>query len=503
MMAGSLPNEDRETAAASTVWMVGLLLVIGTALRFALLTHQSFWYDECVSVKLARAPVWDIAAGRARDLGNPPLYLLLLHVWMQVFGSSDAAVRALSGVAGAASIPLVFAIGRRLVGTRVGLLAAAIFCLSPVQIYFAQEARAYAVVTFLCLVSTLALLRALRAPEQLRWWALFSATTFLAMYTHYFAAFVVVAQVGWLVTVHGGERRIMVRCLAAMAAAGLCFAAAWLPSLMAQATTKGNLGRAEGSWHLHVLATPMVFGVGTTLLWKGLATTPRVVAGALALLAFGGLAMVGAWSLRRSRAALLLLLVWLAAPVLVPALVSVLLFPFYYSRYALMAAPAYYILIAAGLLNLRAGARVLVVTVLILTSTLSLGTYFTTLVKHDWRAAAAWTLANVQDGDLLAFDADIGETAFAHYAGSDRRRVRLLQPPDDRPESHYWGTSSGLEPSHAVGPTMMAARRVWVAWSDPQSGTGDYYRGLFEREWRRVDGRIFRGIDVGIFERRR
>jgi hypothetical protein len=105
----------------------------------------------------------------------------------------------------------------------------------------------------------------------------------------------------------------------------------------------------------------------------------------------------------------------------------------------------------------------------------------------------------------MAFDADIGETAFSRYAGADERRIRLLEPPAAAPApapagGRYWGTSSRKEPIHVVDGQLREARRVWFVFSDPQSGAGDYYRTLFQREWRRVGGHQVRGIDLGIYE---
>ena len=265
--------------------------------------------------------------------------------------------------------------------------------------------------------------------------------------------------------------------------------------MIAQATTKGNLGRAADTWYLQIASTPLVFGVGTTLLWKGATTPLRVVGGVAALFTFAGLALVGAWSVRKERASLLLLSTWLLTPIVLPFLISVTLFPFYYVRYALLAAPAYYILVALGLLHLEGFLRRIAGGLVLATCTLSLAFYFTTLVKHDWRGAASWTNGRFVAGDVMAFDADIGETAFAHYAGADEGRIRLLEPPT---HAGYWGTSPRKEPLHAVDQRLDAAQRGWCVFSDPQSGAGDYYHDLFARDWRQVDGRDFRGIEVQV-----
>lgn len=481
-------------------WALLPLLVIGAVLRFAYLANQSFWFDESVSAELAGAALWSIVSGQAMDLGNPPFYTLLLHYWIVVFGPGDASIRALSATAGAASIPVVYAVGRLVANRHVGLVAAAIFCLAPEQIYFAQEARAYSLVTLICLVSAFALLKAVEAPRTRRWWVLYTIATFLGMYTHYYAAFVTAAQAAWILIWCRPLRTTLVAFFVSVAAAGSCYALVWAPSLLDQVTTQGNLSRSPDSWYLHLIATPMVFGVATTLLWKNLVTLPRLIAGALAYSALGGLALAGMWRLRRDRTSLSFLSAWLVAPLLLPAVMSMTLFPFFNSRYALPATPAYYLLIAAGLLGLRKVLRYSVVAILTFAAAWSLWTYFSTPVKHDWRSVTSWVMRNVQDDDVLMFDADIGETAFTRYGGQGNRRVRLVRPPVGNTVDQYWGAGPIHPELHSVRDDAFGARRVWLILSYPESGSDGYYRALFEREWNRVNERLFYGVEVMVFE---
>jgi uncharacterized membrane protein len=479
-------------------WVVPLVLATfaGAMLRLTLLGHQSFWYDEAVSSRLAQAGLDDILSGRARDLGNPPFHLIFLHGWEKLFGLSDAALRASSAVVSVLSIPLMFSVGRRLLGERVALYATTIFALSPVQIYFAQETRTYALVTLICLLSTDLLLRALDEPRRFWLWASYTATVFLAMYSHYFAAFLILAQIGFVLLTRR-EQGIILRLGGALVAAGLLYLVLWVPSLVAQASTKGNLGRSADTWYLHVAATPLVFGVGTTLVWKGDVGAARLALAALALAAFGGAAAFGAWSLRHKRGPLTLLLLWFLFPIVLPVLVSVTLFPLYSVRYGLIAAPAYYLLIAVGLSELRATTRTAVAGAMALTAAVSLGFYFTRMVKLDWRAVAAYVSPRLQPGDVLAFDADFNETAFAHYAGPDPSRIRLLPPRSER--DHFLGSSSAHEPPHSVDDRLESARRVWFIFSDPSKGAGDYYQKAFAG-WHPLDERDFRGVEVHLYD---
>ena len=190
-----LPRGDRRAAAA--------------ALRFAGLGRQSFWYDEAVSVELARSPLSQILGGQAKDLGNPPLYPALLHLWMRLFGDGDAAARALSALLGTLTVPLVYRVGRRLLPERAALGGTALFALSPYQLQLAQEARGYTLLTLLGVAAVAALLWALDEPAPLVPWLLFGPPPAAIALTHYFGLFLALALALYLALAHGRERRVL------------------------------------------------------------------------------------------------------------------------------------------------------------------------------------------------------------------------------------------------------------------------------------------------------
>src|SRR4051812_30724217 len=131
-----------------------IAVAAGVALRFLLRSH--LWLDEALTVDIARLPIARIP-GALRHDGAPPLYYVLLHGWMQVFGTGDVAVRSLSGVASLASLPLAYLAGRRLGGRRVAFAALVVMATSPFAIHYATETRMYALVALLSLVGFLAL----------------------------------------------------------------------------------------------------------------------------------------------------------------------------------------------------------------------------------------------------------------------------------------------------------------------------------------------------------
>lgn len=163
-------------------WEVPALALItaGCWWRVSDLTASSLWIDELWTVHRMRLP--DVGAVLADSLENrqPPLYMLAMWAWGALFGVSEASARMPSLIIGCVTLPLVYLLARRWFGRLAALAALALLALSPVGHYFAQEARAYALI----LLASLGLLhlgfRLITAPTDPRR-RLWTATAFGAV----------------------------------------------------------------------------------------------------------------------------------------------------------------------------------------------------------------------------------------------------------------------------------------------------------------------------------
>ena len=179
-----LPKVSRERVSAATVsdldprtrlagrvppWCWPALLTL--ALGFYQVGRPELWRDELSSWSFGARPLSSLIA-TARHTGATQLaYYLLLHSWITAFGDSVDAMRALSVLAMAAAAACVTAVGRRLAGTRAGLLAGLVFALVPSVSRFAQEVRFYSLEVLVAMLATRLLLRALDRPSARRWLA--------------------------------------------------------------------------------------------------------------------------------------------------------------------------------------------------------------------------------------------------------------------------------------------------------------------------------------------
>lgn len=138
-------------------------------------------------------PPSEIIARTARDV-HPPLYYLVLHFWMNLFGTGELAARSLSMIFGLGLIVLTYFTVRRIFENRTATLASFFVALSPFLVRYSQEARMYEMVAFLTLLGTYFLIRAFQEGKN-QWWMLYAVTMALSMYTHYYAAFLIVVHV--------------------------------------------------------------------------------------------------------------------------------------------------------------------------------------------------------------------------------------------------------------------------------------------------------------------
>lgn len=204
--------------------IVGVLTAAALVLRLPGL-GQGLALDEVLTFNEIHAhPLGDlIDQMRVYGEDNPPLYYALAWIAAQV-GEDTVAIRLPSLILGAATVPLVFVLGARTVGRGPGALAAAFAAVSPFALFYAAEARAYATATFLSVLSTVVLLRALEARNRW-WWAAYAASGTALLYTHYTAALVLGAQAAWALLAHSSQWRAILLANSAAVIAFLPWAA--------------------------------------------------------------------------------------------------------------------------------------------------------------------------------------------------------------------------------------------------------------------------------------
>src|SRR6185295_6981096 len=164
--------------------LTGALILSAFFLRLYRIGNAELWIDEAFSVYAATVKT-DLAQLLLKE-SSPPLYYLLLRLWVMIAGTSEAELRLLSAVLGTLFVATVIWAGTKFFDRRVGLWAGAFVAVAPIHIYYSQEARSYVLLGLLILLTHVLLWRAL-ARDTWPSWLLVSLVAALAVYTHYLA----------------------------------------------------------------------------------------------------------------------------------------------------------------------------------------------------------------------------------------------------------------------------------------------------------------------------
>jgi hypothetical protein len=306
------PPRTLEQTVVSTACAAVLLGAV--VLRFW--TPSPMWLDEALTVNIAKAPL-SLIPHLLRHDGAPPLYYVLLHFWMKVFGTSDLGARSLSGVLGVLTLPVVWVAGykvgsqswraagptgaepegqdassqrlaRERAGRAVAWTATLLVATSPFAVYYDTEARMYSLVIALSSLGVLAFIAVLRRPMVLNGLALAAVTCGLE-YSHYWALyFVAVTAIGTAFCARSGPYSHSCRVALVALAGGTCAFGPWVPTFLFQLQHTGTPWATPADFTALVY-TFTQFAGGDSDAGRALA----LVLAFLALLAIGGRALDG------------------------------------------------------------------------------------------------------------------------------------------------------------------------------------------------------------------
>jgi mannosyltransferase len=331
---------------------LGIVMVLGGALRFSGLGAQSLWSDELASWYFSRADgVFQVVSNVREDI-HPPGYFVILHFAQGAFGDSEWALRLPSAIAGWLCIPAIFLLGRRIYSEREGLIAALLVAVSWAGIYFSQETRSYSILILLSIVTTYlwwGMMRGLREERRLpaAETILYVLAAILCAYVHYFGALLIFLQGAALVVL---AFRAFLKIALVYVPVSLAYAL-WLPGMAYQMRNSTAQGAWIGDATLSTFANYTLFIFGRS---EWLALTAAALCVPLFVLAFDF------FQRRREKKDApfptgLLLLAWFVGPFLVGYVLSQSSIQLLTHKNLLVSLPAAYLLVARGTTALLQG----------------------------------------------------------------------------------------------------------------------------------------------------
>lgn len=499
------------------------IILLGAFLRFLWIGEKSIWLDEAFTLWVANHSLREVWMWIERIDQHPPLFYLLLSLWVKLFGDSEAALRSLPALFGVATLPLIYAVTRQVSSQRsVALLATLFLAVSPFHIHFAQETRMY---TLLALSATGVLYFALRIANGTStvWVVLglaFCQT--LAMWTHNTSVVFLPVAIGFWIAdcglqirrhssvgrvIHNSQFAIRNLLLSQILAFTL-----WLPWAYNFAVQVRKV--AQEFWIGPPGAAQIVDIFRRFLLDHAVESAPTT----LWIVACVACALVGASVLRtKPRLAGLLLAFWLV-PLLGELLVS-LRRPILHAPSLIWTSIPLYSLIVCGIHRLlyprstqrsgdrfrRAGGYLVGITATLLV-TISLSNYFVNYQKEEWQEVAEAVASQSTSGqspprDLILFNATWVQLPFEYYFQKTGVNAELRGVPVDLFERGVTEPKMTSADLPRIRQLIDSRERVWLVYSHDwytdfqQLALGELTRQMHQQQLLEFQGvRVFEFI---------
>ncbi|MCI0712378.1 MAG: glycosyltransferase family 39 protein [Chloroflexi bacterium] len=408
------------------------ILFLATATRFADIETRSLWEDEGWTLLLAEGPTLPDIVTRLANDQHPPLFFMIFHIWRDLTGSTEFAMRVLPAFTGVMAVAGVYQLGKSMFGRNAGLLAAFALAIADHHIDLSQDVRHYSQMATMIVLSSWFYFRLIQSDKP-SWgtrmgYVLLSAA---ALYTHYLTGFVIIVQVIHML--------LFVRPFQRLVWTGFHWAAAcalflpWLPTVLEQNSVRWD----TPLYYLNALANSpqTVRMVRDAVLGQQYAITLTLIALGLVYLVYAGDRVKINF---RPLSPTVFAVIWLGGYVA---------FTFWYNDYLsdtrdrlflttrnfLVVTPAVAILVGHGLANMQLGLRTFLVGVLLV---VGLTTTDVRQLKPPWREVTQNVTEFHNPGEPVLMDIWVGDFSTRYYVeqqmGADTPWLSIRETADQQ-----------------------------------------------------------------------
>jgi mannosyltransferase len=408
-LVSPIPNNNLRLSPILII-VVGIM-PLAILLTFLFLGQKSLWWDEAFTVQVARMDwgnMWHILSQYEANQG---LYYILLHLWMNLVGQSEFALRSISVIFALVTVVLVYIIGNKLFGSRVGIIAALLITINSLFIAFAQEVRAYELALLLSTLASFFFVKAIESSSW-KWWLAYIFSITLGVYAHFYVSFIFAAHL--ISTAFLPRREPPWKGLLPSIAAVVVLL---IPLIIFVLTRdvgqidyyeKPQLGEIVGLFH-------QLTGRGGVFLMLAY-FIPCLIA-----LFFA----VRNWQSHKTSPQLwryVFLLSWALVPVVLSFSFSLLIKPIFGTRYHIVSLSALVLFVAIGLCHLKPRWLFFsAMAVLVVLSCVPLVYWYTNstkeeyFTKENWRGAANYIVSSMKPGDAIVYFSPMVKIPFDYY----------------------------------------------------------------------------------------
>ncbi len=501
---------------------VFLSLLLGLMARLIYLGRVSLDFDEAYTIVVAMRPFKQIILGTAED-GYPPLYYLLMHLWIKL-GIKDYLVRSSSLLFGLGTIALVYIVGKNIFEERTAILAALFTALANCQVEYSQKARMYTMVSFFACLTAYLVLRAYQSGNW-HFWLGYSISAIAGLYVHNYFLFLPIAFGLYGLLQFKRYRFSPARWLIAQLVIIILYLP-WLKVLL------GQFSRVrEGFWIPEVgLFSPIYilewFAVGEFIRNLTLRIVSNWFFGIPLVISLGVMIvlLLGRWRgeeiirsaekilpsltfTRDNGDGILLLFFWLVIPIVLAYILS-LKQSIFYNRYFLLISPAYYLLVAKGIFNIKIRkVPLFFVAGIIIIQLISLGKYYATEEEVRIKPAAIQIQNNFREGDVIVHAGDDGwgneYAAFTFFPSLVYHQGELEEYLLTKHKIPYFLGGNVLKPEQAISDmkrVLADHSRLWLIMrADNPDRSADKLVGDNSR---RASHRSFGQVNLYLYEKK-
>jgi mannosyltransferase len=471
---------------------VSVVVLTSTILSMVSIGRGSFSLDESVSVTLARSSWHSFGHTIVHREANMSFYYLLLRFWTEL-GHSEAVARSFSVVASLGTLATIMVVARQLFDRRTAIIAGILLAVDPLIVFFAQDARGYALSILLATASSALFARAVTSETRWGPWVAYVVVSVLATYTNFWVALMLIghaASLAFLPPRRAPWRRLV--------PTGVVLGILLVPlALLIRTTDEGGVSWEAGS-------------SAGKLFTKVRADVPHPVIDIVVLLVVAFVIGIAAVVRRHPKTTVVVdnwpvmfALCWLVVPVVIVVLLSLAYQPVLVLRYLGICFPPF-ILLAAYVLSrvTRVPVARLAVLVLVLVSGVGLWTWYSRGTPEDFRGAVDSLAEQARPGDGLVIFAPYNRVPVEWYMHDHPVAESRLQPlfpagPWSTDALRYDASINATE--SGIRTAVQGYHRVWLLLSAQQlypAQDRDVLAGLRAAGLDPVGSRTFPGVEV-------
>lgn len=424
------------------VFWLTLITILATFLRFFALGSESIWLDEAYSIIESHLSIQGIAASS----NQPPVYFWILRVWIDLFGTSEVALRSLSAIFGVFSVVAIYFAGTALLNKKAGLFSAFIASFAVFAIVHSQDARAYSLLMLLSTLSYWFFIEIFQKDEK-KCYIAYTVVSVLLIYTHFFGLFIIASQVLFYL--------IFIKKFFSQRLKYIIPLAIFIVSIIPLFLLLNNNISRIGSGNFWISEPSNMAVVNTLVSFSGSGSARYVIFTIFILIAIWGIFTLFRKNTKPHKKnpgthkpkipsvteekgsklghveIMVLLLLWLFIPILIPFIESKIMAPIYQSKYVIGAYPALALMVGNGIVSLKSKWIITPVLILIIIlSSFVLYNYYKYDSREQWRETVQFINTESQPGDLILICNSYYQKPFDYYYQGDLKEQGISSTED-------------------------------------------------------------------------